>query len=85
MAVIDVETMYGGTFQPVTGANLTSQMASAPVGSRGLVLAELPDGNLHMFNIVHQRSGVVILDAQRGLANDAALQGLSSFHFMPTR
>jgi hypothetical protein len=84
MAIIDVEAMYGGTFQPITQANLVPQLASAPVGSRGIVLARLPDGNWHIFNIAHQRSGVVILDAQRGLANNSVLQGLSDFHLLRT-
>lgn len=46
--------------------SITDTMASLPEGSRGVVFIGRDDGSGHVFNVVHDRNGVVFLDAQTG-------------------
>lgn len=36
------------------------------VGSRGVVYVSRSDGTAHVFNVIHDRNGVVFLDGQTG-------------------
>ena len=47
-------------------ATITDDMSRLPIGSRGVVLIERPKGIGHVVNVVHDRNGVVFLDAQSG-------------------
>lgn len=55
------------TFQPTPSYRaITDTMAALPEGSRGVVFIGRADGSGHVFNVVHDRNGVVFLDAQTG-------------------
>ncbi|MEZ3162039.1 glycohydrolase toxin TNT-related protein, partial [Microbacterium sp. BWT-B31] len=47
-------------------ASIAQTMGTLPEGSRAIVLIERPTGIGHVFNVIHDRNGVVFLDAQSG-------------------
>ncbi|MBB3157817.1 hypothetical protein FHS07_001501 [Microbacterium proteolyticum] len=67
--VTDISRALGttGGFQITDSwAAITDDMTRLPVGSRGVVLIERQNGIGHVVNVVHDRNGVVFLDAQSG-------------------
>ena len=46
--------------------SIIDDMDKRGVGSRGVVYVSRPDGTAHVFNVVHDRNGVVFLDGQTG-------------------
>lgn len=52
---------WAGGYDEVVGT-----MSAMPEGSRGVVYIGRDDGSAHVFNVIHDRNGVVFLDAQTG-------------------
>jgi hypothetical protein len=46
--------------------DIVARMEAMPEGSRGVVYIARDDGSAHVFNVLHDRNGVVFLDAQTG-------------------
>ena len=63
--------------------DIVTQMTAMPEGSRGVVYIARPNGSAHVFNVIHDRNGVVFLDAQTG--SFARLEDVSRIGLMVTK
>ena len=63
--------------------DIVSTMSAMPEGSRGIVYIARDDGSAHVFNVLHDRNGVVFLDAQNGMF--AQLEDVAQIGLMVTK
>ena len=62
-----ITNALGGYVQPVRGyGQIVDIMSTLPEGTRGVVAISRHGGPGHVFTVVHDRNGVVFLDAQTG-------------------
>ncbi|SER43272.1 Papain fold toxin 1, glutamine deamidase [Lentzea xinjiangensis] len=62
-----VADRLGGQWKATGGYDdVIRQMRSAGEGARGVVYISRPDRTAHVFNVVHDRNGIVFLDGQTG-------------------
>jgi hypothetical protein len=64
----DVATALEGKWRPVLGYDsIVSRMDALGEGARGVVLIDRgPNDVSHVFNVIHDKNGIVFLDAQNG-------------------
>jgi hypothetical protein len=71
-------------FRPVTSYDeIVQQLATLGEGSRAIVYGGRPSGVGHVFNVIHDKNGVVFLDGQSG--QFASLEAFSDLRLLITK